>query len=337
MTSITRTGITQAAITRRTLLAGGAGLALGGMLNSRPALAQSFPDKDFTYVIPYTPGGMSDNISRIMGERLAGLTGKKVINDYKAGAGGAIGANYYMGLKPDGYSLLQSTNSFYGIIPAVTKVEYDPRTDLTPLVLIGDAPMVIAVSPSVGVKTLPELFAYAKKNPGKLAYATAGRGTVGHLSGVWIANRGGVDLLHIPYNGAGEALQACLSGEAQLFIGPEAAEHILAGKLVGVAVMGDTRWSGLPDVPSTVEAGTPGWAPRSWHTITLHSKAPEAVRQQLATTINTILAAPDVKDRLVKFGLIPGIVDLAGMRKRADDDLVEFGVLIKDAGLAIKK
>ncbi|WP_293868200.1 tripartite tricarboxylate transporter substrate binding protein [uncultured Alsobacter sp.] len=324
-------------MTRRTLLAGAGSLGLAGVLGLRPALAQAFPEKDFTYVIPYTPGGMSDNISRIMGERLAAATGKKVINDYKAGAGGAIGANYYMGLKPDGYSLLQSTNSFYGVIPAVTKVEYDPKTDLTPLVLIGDAPMVIAVSPSVGVKTLQELFAYAKKNPGKLAYATSGRGTVGHLSGVWIANRGGVDLLHIPYNGAGEALQACLSGEAQLFIGPEAAEHILAGKLIGLGTMGDKRWSGLPDVPSTVEAGVPGWAPRSWHTITVHSKVPDPVKQQLATAVNKILASDDVKDRLVKFGLIPGIVDLAGMRKRADDDLVEFGVLIKDAGLALKK
>lgn len=324
-------------MTRRTLLAGAGSLGLAGALGLRPALAQSFPEKDFTYVIPYTPGGMSDNISRIMGERLAAATGKKVINDYKAGAGGAIGANYYMGLKPDGYSLLQSTNSFFGVIPAVTKVEYDPKTDLTPLVLIGDAPMVIAISPAVGVKTLQELFAYGKKNPGKLAYATSGRGTVGHLSGVWIANRGGIDLLHIPYNGAGEALQACLSGEAQLFIGPEAAEHILAGKLVGLGTMGDKRWSGLPEVPSTVEAGVPGWAPRSWHTITVHSKVPAAVRQQLADAINKILASDDVKDRLVKFGLIPGFVDLAGMRKRADDDLVEFGVLIKEAGLALKK
>lgn len=324
-------------LSRRHMLAATGGAGLAAALGF-PARAQSFPDKDVAYVIPYSPGGMSDNISRIVADRVTTKSGKKMLNEYKAGAGGAIGANYYMTLKPDGYSLLQSTNSFFAVIPQVTKVEFDPKTDLTPLVLVGDAPMVIACNPGIGVKSLQELIAKAKAAPGKLAYATAGRGTVGHLCGIWLTKRAGIDMLHIPYNGAGEALQSCLSGEAQVFFGPEAAEHILAGKLTGLGVMGSQRWTAtLPEVPTTVEAGIAGWAPRSWHTLTIHSKAPDAMKENWAKLLNEILATPDVKDRLIKFGLIPGTESLAGMRKRADDDFAEFGVLLQEAGLALKK
>jgi tripartite-type tricarboxylate transporter receptor subunit TctC len=323
-------------VSRRTLLAAASGSGMSALFCAR-AQAQAYPERDITYVIPYSPGGMSDNISRIIGGKLASLSGKKVVNEYKAGAGGAIGANYFMGQKPDGYTILQSTNSFFAVIPAVTKVEYNPKVDLTPLVLIGDAPMVIAVNPGVPAKSLQEFITHAKANPGKVAYGTAGRGTVGHLCGMWLARRAGIDILHISYHGAGEAIQACLSNEVQLFFGPEAAEFILAGKLKGLALMGDQRWSTLPDLPGTVEAGLPGWAPRSWHTVTIHSKAPDAVKVQLAKMLNEILTQPDVKERLIRFGLIPGIEDLASMRKRADDDAAEFGGIIVEAGLAIKK
>lgn len=324
-------------VNRRRVLAGGGSVGLATLLGG-PVRAQGFPERDVTYVIPYSPGGMSDNISRIVGDRVLAKSGKKMLNEYKAGAGGAIGGNYYVTLKPDGYSVLQSTNSFFAVIPQVTKVEFDPKADFTPLVLVGDAPMVIACNPSVGVRTLQALIAKAKAEPGKLAYATAGRGTVGHLCGIWLTKRAGIDMLHIPYNGAGEALQSCLSGEAQVFFGPEAAEHVLAGKLTGLGVMGDQRWtSRLPDVPTTVEAGIAGWAPRSWHTVTIHSKAPDALKESWAKLLNEILAAPDVRDRLIKFGLIPGAETLAAMRKRADDDFAEFGVLLREAGLTLKK
>lgn len=325
------------AISRRTFLAGASVLGVSAAAGGRTALAQAYPERDITYVIPYTPGGMSDNISRLLGEKLGAIGGRKLLNEYKAGAGGAIGANYYMSQKPDGYTILQSTNSFFGVIPNVTKVEYDPKTDLTPLVLVGDAPMVAACNPGLKVKTLQELIAHAKANPGAVAYGTSGRGTVGHLSGVWLAKRAGLNLLHIPYNGAGEALQSCLSGETQLFFGPEAAEQILAGKLVGLGVLGSQRWSALPDLPSTTEAGLSGWAPRSWHTVTIHSKAPEPIKQQLAKWLNETLATPEVKERLIRFGLIPGIEDMASMRKRADDDYTEFRTLLTEAGLALKK
>jgi tripartite-type tricarboxylate transporter receptor subunit TctC len=185
----------------------------------------------------------------------------------------------------------------------------------------------------VPARSLQELIAHARANPGRVRYGTAGRGTVGHLCGVWLSNRAGIELLHVPYNGAGEAIQAALSGETQVFFGPEAAEHILGGTLTGLGVMGSARWDALPQIPSTVEAGIPGWAPRSWHTVTIHTRAPDAIKQSLATWLNEALALPDVTERLRRFGLIPGIEDMAAMRRRADDDYTEFRALLTEAGL----
>ena len=323
-------------LTRRAFLAASAGasaLALAG----GSALAQAYPSKQIDYVIPYNAGGMSDNISRLLGQKLTELTGQQVINDYKPGAGGAIGANYFMKTPADGYTLLQSTNSFYGIIPLVTKVQYEPLKDLVPLALIGDAPMVIAVNPAVPASTLPELIAYAKANPGALAFGTAGKGTVGHLSGEWLQKKAGIQLLHIPYNGTPAALQAALANEVQVLFGPESAEYIAAGTLKGIAVLGDKRWDKLPNLPSTVEAGIAGWAPRSWHTISIQAAVPDAVRLQLNKSINDILQQPDVREKIVSFGLIPGIETLEGVKQRALDDNQQFGQLIRDAGLAIAK
>lgn len=321
-------------ITRRGLLSA-ASLLSATALAGMPARAQDYPTKKIDYVVPYNAGGMSDNISRLLGEKLGALTGQQVINDYKPGAGGAIGANYYMSLPADGYALLQSTNSFYSVIPQVTKVQYKPLQDLVPLVLVGDAPMVIAVHPSVAANTLQELITFAKANPGALSYGTSGKGTIGHLSGVWLSNKAGIELLHIPYNGAPAALQAALANEAQIFIGPEAAEHITAGTLKGIAVLGDTRWKQLPNIPTTVESGIVGWAPRSWHTVSIQTKAPEEIKTRLNGLINSILEQPDVRERITGFGLIPGIETLDQVRKRAADDYEQFGILIRDAGLAL--
>jgi tripartite-type tricarboxylate transporter receptor subunit TctC len=321
-------------LTRRTFLAASAAISAAAFAG-RPAVAQAYPSKKIDYIIPYNAGGMSDNISRLLGEKLTALTGQQVINDYRPGAGGAIGANYFMTTPADGYTLLQSTNSFYGIIPLVTKVRYKPLEDLVPLALIGDAPMVIAVNPAVPASNLKELIAYAKANPGALAYGTSGKGTVGHLSGEWLQKQAGIQLLHIPYNGTPAALQAALSNEVQIVFGPESAEQIAAGTLKGIAVLGDKRWDKLPDLPTTVESGIAGWAPRSWHTVSIQAKAPDEVKQKLNSLINQILQQPDVRERVVSFGLIPGIASYDEVRKRAEEDYEQFGALIRAAGLAI--
>ncbi len=319
---------------RRLFLSGTA--AFGALGLARSAFGATFPEKDFNWLVPYTPGGMSDNLSRLIGQQITATTGRQVVNDYKPGAGGAIGANAYLATPADGYSLLQATNSFFGVIPFVTKLSFDPLKEFTPLVLIGDAPMVMAVNPSVAAKTLPELITYAKANPGKLAYATAGKGTVGHLCGEWLQRAAGIELLHIPYNGAAPGFQAALSGEAQVVFGPEAAEYVDAGTLRGLAIIGSQRWERLPDLPAVGEIGLTGWTPRSWHTVIVHASAPEVAKQTLSKLINDALSTPDIIAKIKLFGLIPGIETMAQMHQRAVDDNTQFGALIREVGLEVK-
>jgi tripartite-type tricarboxylate transporter receptor subunit TctC len=322
-------------VSRRTILSGAAGLITAAAL-PKAAFAQEYPTRDITCIIPYAPGGMSDNIARILGEKLAKATGKSVINDYRAGAGGAIAANYYFGTKPDGHTLLVSTNSFYSIIPMVTKVEYNPRADFTPLIAL-DAPMLVAIHPSIPAKTFQEFVQYAKANPGKVAFGSSGKGSVGHMCGEWLSKRAGIQLLHIPYNGTPQAMQAGLSNEVQVVFGPESLDLIAANKLTGIAALSGTRWQKAPAIPTIAECGISGWAPRSWHTITVLSKTPDAIKVRLNKLLNEILQMPDVQPRIANIGLIGATEDLATVRKRADDDIAEFGKLITEAGLAVTK
>jgi tripartite-type tricarboxylate transporter receptor subunit TctC len=312
-------------------------VAAAAMLHPLASLAEDYPVKDITFVIPYAPGGMSDNVARIIGDKIVQTTGRKVINDYRPGAGGAIAGNYYIGTKPDGYTIMQTMNSFYATLPLMTKVEFKPLVDIVPVAFVGDSPMVIAVNPSIPAKTLQELIVYAKANPGKVAYGTAGRGSVGHLCGEWLARKAGIDLLHIPYNGTPQAMQAGMSNEVQLVFGPESAELILSGKMVGLGVMGGQRWGRLPDLPSTVESGIAGWAPRSWIGVTVHAKAPDEVKTRLNKMINEILQMPDVKKRLSDIGLILSLEDLETTRKRAEADFAEYSKLFSEIGIGVAK
>jgi len=319
-------------LTRRTLLqAGGAAAALG--LMPRELMAQNaFPSADITVIVPYNAGGMSDNISRIVGERLTAMTGKNVLNEYKPGAGGALGANYYLGTKPDGHTILQSTNSFYGIIPNVTKVDYDPQKDFVPLCVIGFAPMVIAANPSLGVKSLAELVKAVKEDGKEVAYGSSGKGTVGHLCGEWLAAHTGIKMLHVPYKGATEALQACLGNEVQIFFGPESLEPIKAGSLNGLGVIGDAKAIAMPELQTTAEFGISGWAPRSWHTVTLLASVPEDIRQKWFEMLDTILAESAVIERIKMLGLYPERRSLADVRKLADEDFTQFGEMLRQFG-----
>lgn len=319
-------------MTRRAMLRAGAAAAALSML-PRQVLAQAdFPSKDITYIVPYNAGGMSDNLSRIIGERLNALTGQNIINEYKPGAGGALGANFYKGTRPDGYTILQSTNSFYGIIPQVNKVDYDPHKDFVPLCVIGFAPMVIGANPSVGAKSIAELIKAVKEDGKQLSFGTAGKGTVGHLCGEWFATSAGIELLHVPYKGATEALQACLANEVQLFFGPEVIEPIKAGSLDAIGVIGDARAIALPELQTTSEFGITGWAPRSWHTVTLLATVPEDIRAKWVEMLDGILATPEVIDKIKMLGLYPQRLTPEEVRTLADDDFIQFGEMLKKFG-----
>lgn len=261
------------------------------------------------------------------------LTGKNTVVDYKVGAGGAIAAELLTRSPADGYTVMGATNGFFAVMPHLSKLKYDPLQDLTPVALIGDTFMSIVGSAALPAKTLPELIAYAKANPGKLSYGSAGQGTVSHLSGEYLKQRAGIDIVHIPYKGSPAAVQACLANDVQLIFGPEGAEGALAGKLKAIATMGSRRWDKLPDVPTTDEAGLPNWALRSWHTVCVPGKTPPDVARRINELINQVMADPAVSGRLREMGTLHTPNTLAQLAERAHTDHAAFGKIIKAAGI----
>jgi len=319
-------------LTRRSVLQAGGAAVAASFLPGRSLAEDAFPTGDITVIVPYNAGGMSDNLSRIIGERLVAMTGKNVLNEYKPGAGGALGANYYLGTKPDGHTILQSTNSFYSIIPIVTKVDYDPKTDFVPLCLLGIAPMVIAANPSTGAKSLAELIKAVKEDGKQISYGSSGKGTVGHLCGEWLAAKTGIEMLHVPYKGATEALQACLADEVQIFFGPESVESIRAGSLNGIGILGDAKSVAMPELQTTAEFGIEGWAPRSWHTVSILATVPEEIRQKWSEMLDTILAEPEVIEKIKLLGLYPDRLSLEEVRKMTEEDYTEFSEMLRQFG-----
>jgi tripartite-type tricarboxylate transporter receptor subunit TctC len=226
-----------------------------------------------------------------------------------------------------------ATNAFYSVMPVLSKLKFDPMQDLLPVGMTGDVYMAIVVSAELPVKTLQELIAYARANPGKLSYGSSGLGTVGHLCGEYLKKRTGTHIVHIPYRGAPASLQACMANEVQIVFGGEGAEAVLAGKLKALAILGTQRWPRLPEVPTTEEAGLPKWPLRSWHTVTVPGKTPLPVAQRLNELINTIMVEPAVTAKLQAIGVQPAALTLAELMERARADQLAFGQLIKDAGI----
>jgi tripartite-type tricarboxylate transporter receptor subunit TctC len=204
---------------------------------------------------------------------------------------------------------------------------------MVPVALTGDAYMAMVVHPSVPARTLPEFIAYAKANPGKLNFGSAGQGTVSHLSGEYLKARAGIDIVHVPYRGSPAAVTACLANEVQVIFGPEGAEGHLSGSLRAIAITGPARWPRLPEVPTTEEQGLPGWALRSWHTVATPAGTQREILAAMNAALNEILAHPAVKARLEQNGLALAPLTLEQLAERAATDHREFGALIRGAGI----
>lgn len=317
---------------RRTILSGlalGAAVALAGV----PVQAQDYPSRSISYIVPYNPGGASDTIARLIAESIFAQTGQRAIVEYKPGAGGALGGNFLAAAEPDGYTIMAATNSFFTTIPRLQPVEYDPETDLIPVAMTGEAVMPLAIHPSVPADTMEELVAYARENPGELAFASSGLGTIGHLTYLYLQEREGIEMLHVPYSGGAEALNALASGQVQIGVDTGSAEFILDGRLKGLAILGPNRWDQLPDVPSIEEAGFPDWGVRSWHTVVVPGGTPDEIVERLNALINTTLESEDFSARLEAFGLLPQVMTVEEVNQRIAADLEVFTPILDEAGI----
>jgi tripartite-type tricarboxylate transporter receptor subunit TctC len=280
-------------------------LAFGLCGSLPPARAQSYPNRTITLVIPFPPGGSTSIVGRVIADKMSQLLGQGIVVDNRAGAGGTVGTKAAAKSEADGYTLLLGYSGTLAIGPSLYKnVGYDPRKDFAPIGLIGHAPSVLAVHPSFPAKSVAELIAYAKANPGKVNFGSAGVGSVNHISGEYFARLAGITLVHIPYKGTGPALTDLLGGHIPMALAPIPAVHanVAAGRLRALAVTGKSRSILLPEVPTIAETGLSGFEASLYYGLVAPSGTPRSVIEKLNATLRAALASEDVKKQLALDG-----------------------------------
>ena len=280
-------------------------VALALALAASLATAQGWPSKPIKVIVPFSAGGSTDTVARIVSERLTARLGQPAIVENRVGAGGAVGTEAAAKSPPDGYTLLVGTSSTMAIIPHLyRKPAYDPARDLTPVTLLGTADIMIVVNSQVPARTVKELIAYAKANPGKLTYASGGNGSISHLLGEYFKSMAGVDLLHVPYKGDAQMVTDLIGGQVSMAFGTAVAflPHVKTGKVIALAVTNPKRSTTQKDLPTVSEAGVPGYEAVQWFGIAAPAGTPKEIVQRLHAELKGILAAPEVRARFAELG-----------------------------------
>lgn len=280
--------------------------ALATACFSGSALAQKYPNKPVRMIVPFAAGGGTDIMARIIAQKMSEVLGQSVIVDNRGGGGGTIGTETAVRAAPDGYTLIMVSGS-YGTNAALYKQSYDPVKDIQPLVLLGETGFVVALHPTVPIKNVKEMIAYAKANPGKLNYASTGTGGITHLASELFDLMAGTRMTHIPYKGTGPALTDLLGGQVQLIFGstPATLPHARSGKLRGIAVTTPKRIAPLPDV-ATVGETLPGYDAVLWYGMWGPKGLPKDIIATWNREVAKILQTEDMKKRMASDALEPG-------------------------------
>jgi tripartite-type tricarboxylate transporter receptor subunit TctC len=267
------------------------------------AFAQGYPTKPVRWIVPYPPGGGADLVGRVIGQKLNEKWGQQVVIDNRGGAGATIGTAMAAKADPDGYTFILASPAHAINATLYTKLPFNTEKDFIPVTQLTSSPNFMVVPHSLPAKTVREFIALAKSKPGQLNYASSGRGTGTHLSGVLFNLMAGVDILHVPYKGGGPAMNDLIAGQVQLmFEGMTSVQHAKSGKARILAVTTAKRSLVLPDVPTISEAGLPGYEVNSWYGVYLPAGTPQKIVTQLNQDIVQILRLPDVQARLASLG-----------------------------------
>ena len=301
------------------------------------AWAQPWPDKPIKFVVSAGPGSSLDTLARVIGDKLKDRMGQSVVVENKPAAGGTVATAEVAKAAPDGYTMLLGFNGPLAFGPLLQKLPYDVQKDLAPVIITSSQPNVLAVNAQLPVKTLQELVAYAKANPGKLAYASVGNGSSSHLNMELLKSMAGIDAIHVPFNGSPPAVTATMQGETQMMFAvmQPLQPQIQAGKLRAIAVTTAKRFPLLPELPTIAESGYPGFEALAWNGILVPAGTPKPVIAKLNAEINAILKEPDVKAKMNAqgFDLIGGTPeDLANLIRRETDT---WAPVIKKLGLKV--
>lgn len=282
-------------------------LALGMGLAGSPA-AQDYPTKPIRLVVPFTPGGSTDILARLIGIKLYESFGQQVIIDNRPGAGGNIGVDLVAKSAPDGYTLVMGHIGTFAVNPTLyTKLPYDPIKDFQPITLLAKIPNMLAVNPSLPAKSVKELIAMAKAKPGALNYGSGGNGSAAHLATEYFKLLAKVDIVHIPYRGTAPAVTDLIAGQVSMMITgvPPLLQQVKAGKLRALGVATAQRLALLPELPTIAEAGVPGYEATQWYGILVPAKTPPAIVAKLNAEIVKALQRPEVKERLAADAAVP--------------------------------
>lgn len=302
------------------------------MTAASSVIAQTYPAKPVTIVVPFPPGGGTDTGGRIIAEQLSKRWGQTVLIDNKGGAAGQIGADLVAKSKPDGYTLLLGNIGTQAINPSLyPKLPYDPETAFAPISLLAELPLAMMVNPSVLAKSAPEFIALAKSRPGQLSYSSAGAGGAPHLAAEMFKDQTGTFILHVPYRGGGPAISDLIAGHVQLSFMTvlEASGHIKAGKLRALAVTGAKRVAAFPDVPTLSESFLPDFNAISWLGLLTPAGTPPDIVEKIAADVRTIMDDEAVKARFVSLGGVPRTMSPAEFTKLIADDRQRYAKIIR--------
>lgn len=275
---------------------------------SLSAFAQPFPSKPVRLIVPFPPGGAVDYYARAVQNRLQETLGQPILIENRSGAGGMVGADLVVKAAPDGYTLLVGNIASLAMnVGLYSKMTYDPRKDLTPIMRTVAVNYVMTVHPSVPARSVKELIDHAKANPGKLSYGSAGSGSAPHLATELLKQRAGIDMLHVPFKGGGPMVADLLGGQIHIVIADQAnlMPHVKAGKLRALAVGTLERSASYPDIPTIAESGFPGFEARAWQGIAGPANLPADIVTQLNAAFARAMAFPEVHQRLLDGGLDP--------------------------------
>jgi len=303
------------------------------------ALAQgAFPTHAVTMIVPFPPGGGTDTGARIVAQKLGAKWGQTVIVENKGGAAGSIGADMVAKAKPDGYTILMGNIGTQAINPSLyKKLPYDPATAFAPISLVAELPLAMMVNPAVPATSAKEFVALAKSQPGKLSYSSSGAGGAPHLAAEMFKEATGTFILHVPYRGGGPAISDLLAGHVQVSFMTvlEASGHVKAGKLRALAVTSSKRVGALPDVPTLAETVVPGFNSISWIGLLAPAATPKDVVEKISADVREVLAADDVKAKLLELGALPSGTAPAQFQQLIGADTRRYAQVIQDKKITV--
>jgi tripartite-type tricarboxylate transporter receptor subunit TctC len=311
-------------------------IAIFGLAGAVQAQANDYPAKPIRLVVPAAPGGGADFLARIVGVKLGELVGQSVVVENRAGASGTIAADGTAKSPGDGYTVLMGQSTSIVIAPQLyPKLPYDTLRDLKPVTLVAEVPNVMVVHPSVPANTVKELIALAKAKPEMLNFGSSGNGAPSHLAGEMFKSATGTRLVHVPYKGAGPAVNALLAGEIQVMFAPIVAvlPQVKAGRLRALGVTSAKRSAAAPDLPTLAETGLTGYEISSWFGLFVPASTPAAVVDKLFKDTSRVLKSPDVIERFAKEGAEPVGSTPAEFNNYVRTEFVKYNKVIKDNGI----